>query len=163
MKVKKYTGETMQDVIFKVKADLGPEAVIVNKRKFKKGGLFGFFAKEMFEVVAAIEAKSGDSNKTEAQENKDEQVDDVLEISNCGRNAKKVDRTKIQKTASEDPENKNAIKEFITDLKTTSDTDEKKEKAKTNTNTKNRAKNNNFREQLNEHQNKQQTKDSLSR
>lgn len=129
MKVKKYTGETMQDVIFQVKADLGPEAVIVNKRKFKKGGLFGFFGREMFEVVAALEAKSGSSN-TEPSDNKGEQVDDVVEISNYGRNPKKVDRTKIQKTASKDPENKNAIKEFITDLKTAADSAEEKAKEK---------------------------------
>ena len=145
----------MQDVIFKVKADLGPEAVIVNKRKFKKGGLFGFFGKEMFEVVAALEAKSAALNNTdnaEAKENKDEQVDDVIEISNYGRNAKKVDRNKIQKTASKDPENKNAIKEFITDLKTAADAAEEKEKVKTS----NGEKKNNFRQELNEHRNNQQ-------
>jgi flagellar biosynthesis protein FlhF len=153
MKVKKYTGENMQDVIFKVKSDLGPEAVIVNKRKFKQGGLFGFFAKEMFEVVAALEDNSNAANTaakdTLAQDNKDEQVDDVVEISNYGRNAKKADRTKIQKTASEDPENKNAIKEFISDLKTAADAAEKeKENAE--------EKRNNFRDQLNEHQSQQE-------
>jgi len=148
MKVKKYTGENMQDVIFKVKSDLGPEAVIVNKRKFKKGGFFGFFAKEMFEVVAALEAKT-DTAETAAQADNDEPVDDVVEISNYGRNAKKADRTKIQKTASEDPENKNAIKEFISDLKTAADAAEKeKENAE--------EKSNNFRDQLNEHQSQQE-------
>lgn len=138
----------MQDVIFKVKSDLGPEAVIVNKRKFKKGGFFGFFAKEMFEVVAALEAKT-DTAETAAQADNDEPVDDVVEISNYGRNAKKADRTKIQKTASEDPENKNAIKEFISDLKTAADAAEKeKENAE--------EKSNNFRDQLNEHQSQQE-------
>jgi flagellar biosynthesis protein FlhF len=77
MKVKKYTGESIQDVIFKVKADLGPEAVIIEKRKLTKGGIFGFFGKTVFEVVAALEE---------------------------------------HKTASPDPEQKNAIKEFINDI-----------------------------------------------
>ncbi|MGM0548970.1 MAG: flagellar biosynthesis protein FlhF, partial [Bacillota bacterium] len=113
MKVKKYTGETMQDVIFQVKADLGPEAVIVNKRKFKQGGIFGFFAKEMFEIVAALEAENN-GRSTSAEE----ALDDVVEISNYGRDSRKIKRNDIQKTASEDPANKNAIKEFINDLKT---------------------------------------------
>ncbi|MFN2341268.1 MAG: flagellar biosynthesis protein FlhF [Halanaerobium sp.] len=151
MKVKKYTGENMQDVIFKVKSDLGPEAVIVNKRKFKKGGFFGFFGKEMFEVVAALEAKS-DQAEPAARADNDQQGDDVVEISNYGRSAKKAGRTKIQKTASEDPENKNAIKEFISDLKTAADTAAEKEKAETEN------KKNNFREQLNEHQSQQEQK-----
>jgi flagellar biosynthesis protein FlhF len=77
MKVKKYRGESIQDVIFKVKADLGPEAVIIEKRKFTEGGIFGFFGKTVFEVVAALEE---------------------------------------HKTASPDPEQKNAIKEFIDDI-----------------------------------------------
>ena len=55
MKVKKYVGETIQDTIFKVKADLGPEAIILNTRKFKKGGFLGFFTKERVEVLAALE------------------------------------------------------------------------------------------------------------
>lgn len=84
MKVKKYTGESIQDVIFKVKADLGPEAVIIEKRKLKKGGIFGFFAKTVFEVVAALEE---------------------------------------HKTASPDPEQKNAIKEFIDDIQNEGNTD----------------------------------------
>ncbi|MGM0500780.1 MAG: flagellar biosynthesis protein FlhF, partial [Bacillota bacterium] len=131
MKVKKYTGETMQDVIFQVKADLGPEAVIVNKRKFKKGGIFGFFGKEVFEVVAALEDNS--SVQAEKKDNtKGEDVDDVVEISNYGRDSRKVERDQITKTASKDPENKDAIKEFISDLKTAADSaaDQKNEKEK---------------------------------
>ncbi|MFP4020045.1 MAG: flagellar biosynthesis protein FlhF [Halanaerobium sp.] len=150
MKVKKYTGETMQDVIFQVKADLGPEAVIVNKRKFKKGGIFGFFGKEVFEVVAALEDKG--SVETEKKDNtKGEDVDDVVEISNYGRDSRKVEREQITKTASQDPENKDAIKEFISDIKTAADSaaDQKKEKDKK---TKQKQKSNNFRQELNKKQ-----------
>ncbi|MGM0602300.1 MAG: flagellar biosynthesis protein FlhF [Bacillota bacterium] len=73
MKIKKYTGETIQDVIFKVKADLGPEAIIIEKRKFKKGGIFGFFGKTVVEVLAALEEKkrpqySSDKNSREKEE-----------------------------------------------------------------------------------------------
>ncbi|MGM0500156.1 MAG: flagellar biosynthesis protein FlhF [Bacillota bacterium] len=78
MQVKRYTGETIQDAIFKVKADLGPEAVIIDRRKYKEGGIFGFFAKTKVEVLATIEVK----------------------------------------TEAEKPEEINAIKEFINDVKT---------------------------------------------
>jgi flagellar biosynthesis protein FlhF len=54
VKVKKYVGSTMQDTIFKVKTDLGPDAIILNTRKFKKG-LFGLFGKTNVEIIAAIE------------------------------------------------------------------------------------------------------------
>lgn len=54
MKIKKYVGTTMQDTIFKVKTDLGPEAIILNTRKFKKG-LFGLFGKTNVEIIAALE------------------------------------------------------------------------------------------------------------
>lgn len=123
MKVKKYTGETMQDVVFQVKADLGPEAVIVNKRKFKKGGIFGFFAKDMFEVVAALE-DNGDNNSSDSSENIADSTNienedsDVVEISSFNPAARTNNRENVQKTAAEDPENKNAIKEFIDDIKT---------------------------------------------
>jgi flagellar biosynthesis protein FlhF len=63
MKVKKYTGATMQDTIFKVKADLGPNAIILNTRKFKKG-FFGLFGKTQFEVLAALEEENQETRKT---------------------------------------------------------------------------------------------------
>lgn len=45
----------MQDAVAQVKGDLGRDAVILHTRRFKKGGILGFFAKEMVEVMAAIE------------------------------------------------------------------------------------------------------------
>ncbi|PUU89694.1 MAG: flagellar biosynthesis protein FlhF [Halanaerobium sp.] len=155
MKVKKYTGETMQDVIFQVKADLGPEAVIVNKRKLKQGGFFGFFGKEVFEVVAALDSKESDSETTVKEDNND----DIVEISNYGRKTRKVERTKIQKTASKDPENKNAIKEFIDDLKTAAgsevDVTEKKSEQPKQTKTSNQTvePENSFKKELKNQQN----------
>jgi len=88
MQVKRYTGETIQDAIFKVKADLGPEAVIIDRRKYKEGGIFGFFAKTKVEVLATIEVK----------------------------------------TEAENPEEINAIKEFINDVKTVDAAQESKQK-----------------------------------
>ncbi|MFW6269799.1 MAG: flagellar biosynthesis protein FlhF [Bacillota bacterium] len=62
MKVKRYEGKTMQDTIFKVKADLGADAIIIDTRKIKKGGFFGFFGTQKVEVVAALEDKNQQNN-----------------------------------------------------------------------------------------------------
>lgn len=45
----------MQDAINQVKNDLGRDAVILHTRRLRKGGIFGFFAKEQFEVMAALD------------------------------------------------------------------------------------------------------------
>ncbi len=63
MKVKKYIGTNMQDTIFKVKADLGPDAIILNTRKYKKG-LWGLIGKTQVEVLAALEEESPKTQKT---------------------------------------------------------------------------------------------------
>ncbi len=39
----------------KIKMDLGPDAVILHSRTFKRGGIFGFFGKEHVEVLAAVD------------------------------------------------------------------------------------------------------------
>lgn len=57
MKLKHYTAETLQEAMLKVKNDLGRDAVIMHTRRFKQGGIFGFFGKELFEVIATLEAK----------------------------------------------------------------------------------------------------------
>ncbi len=55
MRVKRYVAETLQDAMLKVKVDMGKDAVILHTRKFREGGFFGFFGKQMFEVTAAVE------------------------------------------------------------------------------------------------------------
>lgn len=55
MRIKKYEGSTMRETMAKVRADLGPDAVILKTRKHKPGGLLNLLAKEVFEVTAAID------------------------------------------------------------------------------------------------------------
>ncbi len=45
----------MQEAINQVKAELGRDAMILQTRRLKKGGLFGLFGKERFEVMAAVD------------------------------------------------------------------------------------------------------------
>ncbi len=65
MKVKKYVGENMQDTIFKVKAELGSNAIILNTRRFKEGGFLGFFGQEKVEILAGVEENNNPASGTE--------------------------------------------------------------------------------------------------
>ncbi len=54
MVVKRYRGANMQEVLRKVKQDIGSSAVILSTRQVRSGGgVFGLFGKPMLEVTAA--------------------------------------------------------------------------------------------------------------
>lgn len=55
MKVKRYMVRDMNEAMIRIKNELGLDAVILNTRKVKQTGIFGFFKKPMLEVVAAID------------------------------------------------------------------------------------------------------------
>ena len=55
MKVKVFTASNIQEAMKKVKETLGVDAIILHTRKIKQGGFLGFFAKEIVEIVAAVE------------------------------------------------------------------------------------------------------------
>jgi len=55
MNVKLFTAASLQEAMMQAKNELGRDAVILHTRRFRKGGLLGFFSKEMAEVLAAVE------------------------------------------------------------------------------------------------------------
>jgi len=55
MKVKKYRASSMPEVMKKVRAELGAQAVILQSKTVYSGGIFGLFKKKNIEVVAAME------------------------------------------------------------------------------------------------------------
>ncbi|MDA8229145.1 MAG: flagellar biosynthesis protein FlhF [Desulfitobacterium hafniense] len=55
MRVKRFVGENVAETMGKVKRDLGPDAVILQTRQFREGGIFGLFSKVKVEITAAIE------------------------------------------------------------------------------------------------------------
>lgn len=55
MKIKKYIVDSMPDAMQQIRTELGNNAVILNTKKVKTGGWFGFFAKQQIEVIAAID------------------------------------------------------------------------------------------------------------
>src|SRR5205085_4773585 len=52
MKLQTYQADSMAAALAKVKADLGRSAVILHTRSFKKGGLWGWRAKNVVEITA---------------------------------------------------------------------------------------------------------------
>lgn len=66
MKVKVFTSATMQDAMNQVKQELGRDAVILQTRRFKKGGFFGWWGKEMVEVMAATDSAPAVSGRKPA-------------------------------------------------------------------------------------------------
>lgn len=60
----------MQDAMAMIKNELGRDAVILHTRKLKKGGFFGFFSRELIEVVAAVEEPKHPEVKKNANPNK---------------------------------------------------------------------------------------------
>src|SRR5690625_1063294 len=55
MKLKKYVADSMNDALMQIKQELGSEAVILNSKQIKSGGIFGLFKKNRMEVIAALD------------------------------------------------------------------------------------------------------------
>jgi len=53
MKIKRYIVQNMQEALYLIKQDLGPEAIIVSSRKVKEKGLLGWLRPAKLEVTAA--------------------------------------------------------------------------------------------------------------
>lgn len=58
MKIKKYTANTEQEAIEKVKSELGADALVLSIKKTQPRGIFAFFRKPTVEVTAAYDEKS---------------------------------------------------------------------------------------------------------
>ena len=65
MKLKRFEALSLQEALQAVKAELGPEAVIVSSRRRQKaGGLFGLLSQSVIEVTAAVDrSRSGEEEQ----------------------------------------------------------------------------------------------------
>src|SRR4051794_41601345 len=73
--VKTYRGRSLDEVLPQIKAELGPEALVLAQRETSEGGVGGFFAKRLIEVdaqapAAGIDTRVGD----EEQESHDDKL-----------------------------------------------------------------------------------------
>jgi len=55
MLVKTFQAASMPEALRMVKAELGPDAMILSTKKEQTGGFFGFFSKQVYRVTAAID------------------------------------------------------------------------------------------------------------
>lgn len=54
MQIKEFEGFTLKECLQQVRTELGPDAVILETRKFRKGGILGIGAKDAVCIVAAL-------------------------------------------------------------------------------------------------------------
>jgi len=101
MQVRKFSGENIKDVIYEVKSELGPEAVIIEKRKVKKGGFFGFFGKTVFEVLAAVEEQKTASPNPEEKNAIKEFIDEIQNIKDLGLENAQVSEKRVEEKHEE--------------------------------------------------------------
>ncbi len=74
MKIKKYVVEDVKEALKRIKNELGEDAVILQTRKFKKGGFLGIGRKIRYEVTAVADDKNQNKNEQSRNtSNKDEQ------------------------------------------------------------------------------------------
>ncbi|MEB3101146.1 flagellar biosynthesis protein FlhF [Ferviditalea candida] len=55
MRVKRYVVDNMPEALQKIRGDLGKDAVILNTKETRSGGIFGLFGKKKIEVIAATD------------------------------------------------------------------------------------------------------------
>ncbi|TYP59910.1 flagellar biosynthesis protein FlhF [Thermosediminibacter litoriperuensis] len=84
MRIKTYIADNIQEALYKVKSELGKDAIILQTRRIKKGGILGFLAKTKVEVIAACDvnapAKPVSNPVTysvPARENSQEKLEDI--------------------------------------------------------------------------------------
>ncbi len=55
MKVKKFTGVTLNQAVSQLKNEFGRDAVILHTKRIRRGGILGLFGRIQFEVIGAID------------------------------------------------------------------------------------------------------------
>ena len=71
MFIKRFIGKDMQDAIKKIRAEFGPDAIIIDSKQVRGKGIRGIFQKKMLEVVAAYEpGKKNGSKQSDAKQPK---------------------------------------------------------------------------------------------
>ncbi len=70
MKVKRFRGPSMQEVLSQVRNDMGSNAVILQSRSGYEGGILGVMRREYFEIVASKDVKVRESTEPVSYEGK---------------------------------------------------------------------------------------------
>ncbi len=65
MNIKRYVADNMQEALYMIKKDLGPDAIIVSSRKVRGKGIKFFFSRSKIEVTAVVEKSETELVKEE--------------------------------------------------------------------------------------------------
>jgi len=84
MIIKKFTAPTLAQALSQVREDLGTDAIILNTRNVKKGGVLNLMGSSVYEVTAAIDDKPPGESPVDVQTNVRDlsyrvQVDHIIE------------------------------------------------------------------------------------
>ena len=77
-----YRGKSLEEILPRIRAELGPDAVITRQREGLAGGIGGFFQKKFVEVDAPIliaEPGFADGTEYERHDHRHEQRDDIFD------------------------------------------------------------------------------------
>ncbi|MBP8976015.1 MAG: hypothetical protein KBG83_04790, partial [Bacteroidetes bacterium] len=55
MQIKKFVGTTIKEATEQMRAELGPDAIILNTRRVTSGKMLNFLGKDMLEITAALD------------------------------------------------------------------------------------------------------------
>ena len=55
MRVKRYVADTAESAVAQLRAELGPEAIILHTQPLRSKGILGFMTRPRFEVLAAVD------------------------------------------------------------------------------------------------------------
>ena len=104
MKIKKYVVDDVKTALKRIKNELGEDAVILQTRKFKKGGFFGIGSSVKYEVTAVADDKEkrNDSKKQESKNEYDGWVDSkkLYELKKILSQNSMIKNEKVQQTSN---------------------------------------------------------------
>jgi len=97
MKVKKFIAESMPEAMKQIRTEFGAEAVILNSKEIRQGGILGLFKKRRIEVVAVLDPQPVTSNRRKKELPVDEQVIDQPFNIGTDNNSEVLDEIKYMK------------------------------------------------------------------
>src|SRR5690554_3432891 len=66
MRVKRFTGQTMNEAVSQLRAEFGRDAVILHTRQ-KRRGPFGLFGKPIYEIIGAVDPEASEKKASVKQ------------------------------------------------------------------------------------------------
>ncbi|MGG3466007.1 flagellar biosynthesis protein FlhF [Neobacillus pocheonensis] len=82
MKIKRYIVDSLPQAVQRIRQDLGDNAVILNTKEIKTGGIFGLFTRKQLEVIAASEMdeqRAAEPDAPPMEGKKEDQDSEVLQ------------------------------------------------------------------------------------